>query len=62
MVCLMSSMRISVFLNYWYHSKYGIPSYARNNWYQSILISLQHDLHQSYGKRKAPYVSLKLHT
>jgi len=21
--------------NYWYHSKYGIPGYERNNWYQS---------------------------
>ena len=22
--------------NYWYHSKYDIPSYACNNWYRSI--------------------------
>ena len=27
--------------NYWYHSKYGIPGYARNNWYRSILILSQ---------------------
>ena len=29
-----------VSLNYWYYSKYGIPGYAHNNWYQSILISV----------------------
>jgi len=28
-------VEISVFLNYWYHSKNGIPGYARNSWYQS---------------------------
>jgi len=42
MACLRSSVGISVSPNFWYHSKYSIPSYARNNWYQSILISLQH--------------------
>jgi len=21
--------------NYWYHSKYDIPGYARNNWYRA---------------------------
>ena len=21
--------------NYWYHSKYGIPGYARNNWHRA---------------------------
>ena len=30
-----------VSLNYWYNSKYGIPGYACNNWYRSILILLQ---------------------
>jgi len=39
MACLRSSVGISYLPNYWYHSKYGIPSYARNNWYQSISIS-----------------------
>jgi len=33
MACSRSSMGISVSPNYWCHSKYGIPSYARNNWY-----------------------------
>ena len=41
MTCLRSSVGISVSYNYWYHSKYGIPSYARNNWYWSISISSQ---------------------
>jgi len=27
--------------NYWYHCKYSIMGYARNNWYKSISISLQ---------------------
>ena len=37
-VFLRSSVGISVSPNYWYHSKYGIPGYARNNWYWSISI------------------------
>ena len=40
MTCLRSSVRISVPPNYWYHSKYGIPGYAHNNWYRSISISV----------------------
>ena len=27
--------------NYWYHSKYDISGYARNNWYRSMSISSQ---------------------
>ena len=42
MTFLRSSVGISVSPNYWYHSKYDIPGYARNNWYQSISISTQH--------------------
>ena len=41
MACLRSSVEISVSPNYWYHNKYGISDYARNNWYQSISIQFQ---------------------
>ena len=27
--------------NYWYHSKYGMPGHAYNNWYWSISIQSQ---------------------
>ena len=27
--------------NYWYHSNYGILSYARNNWYRAYQFWLQ---------------------
>ena len=35
MVYLWLSVGISVSHNYLYHSKYGIPGYARNKWYQA---------------------------
>ena len=38
MACLRSLVGISVSLNYWYHIKYDIPGYARNNWYQSQVL------------------------
>ena len=50
MTCLRSSVRIYVFRNYWYHNKYDILSYARNNWYQSISTSQQ--LYSCCIKRK----------
>ena len=27
--------------NYWYHSKYGVPGYACNNWYRAYQFCLQ---------------------
>ena len=41
MACLKSSVGISVCPNYWYHSKYGISGYARNNWYRAYQFRLQ---------------------